>query len=234
MRLYKKYIFLCPDTTPSNAFYLKPACKPTSDRWYDRVPVGHNNLRLTMTRLCKAAGIKGFKTNHSLRETTATRLYNSGVDEQLVMERTGHRSIKGVRNTSDQQRQTLSDILNCKQPRLESSAAYSPPQAVSKESSDVPYTPDVACSQSAVVACSSSKLEHTSSASQSVATCSSTNIHNNSKQNLPELLTLTTVHRLLLISTSSTFYCNIMSLVHITDIALTCFSTRISYVTPCS
>ena len=134
-----------------------------------------------MTRLCKAAGIEGFKTNHSLRATTATRLYNSGVDEQLVMERTGHRSIEGdYKRTSEEQRQTLSDILNqsCKQPRLES---YSPPQA---QSSVVPYTPDVACSPSAVVACSSSKLDHTS-ASQYVATCSSTNIQNNSKQNLP-------------------------------------------------
>ena len=39
------------------------------------------------------AGISGFKTNHSLR---ATRLYQSGVGEQLVTERTGHRSIDDV------------------------------------------------------------------------------------------------------------------------------------------
>ena len=37
------------------------------------------------------------------------------MDEQLVMERTGHRSIEGVRSykrSSDQQREALSDILN--------------------------------------------------------------------------------------------------------------------------
>ena len=42
-------------------------------------------------------GIKGYKTNHSLK-ATATRLYSAGIDEQLVMERTGHRSIEGIRS----------------------------------------------------------------------------------------------------------------------------------------
>ena len=51
--------------------------------------------------------------NHSLRATAATRLYQSGIDEQLVMERTGHRSLEGVRSykrTSDTQREVSSDI----------------------------------------------------------------------------------------------------------------------------
>ena len=66
--------------------------------------------------MCNAAGISGFKTNHSLRATAATRLYQSRVDEQLVMERTGHRSIDGIRSykrTADFQRENVSDILNC-------------------------------------------------------------------------------------------------------------------------
>lgn len=65
--------------------------------------------------LCSSAGIAGYKTNHSLRATATSRLYHSGVDEQLVMERTGHRSVEGVcsyKRTSDQQREVLSDILN--------------------------------------------------------------------------------------------------------------------------
>ena len=56
-----------------------------------------------------------YRTNHSLRLTSVTRLYQSGVDEQLVMERTGHRSLDRVRSykrTSDSQREALSDILN--------------------------------------------------------------------------------------------------------------------------
>ena len=78
-------------------------------------PVGHNTLSKTVKRLCASAGISGFKTNHLLRVTNATRLFQSGVDEQLIMARTGHRSVEGVRSykrISHEQRQTLSEVLN--------------------------------------------------------------------------------------------------------------------------
>ncbi len=58
----------------------------------------HNKLEGIVSRLCTEAGIPGFRTNHSLRATAATRLYNAGVEEQQVMEITGHRSTEGVRN----------------------------------------------------------------------------------------------------------------------------------------
>ncbi len=57
----------------------------------------------------------GNTDNHSLRATAATRLYSSGIDEQLVMERTGHRSTEGIRSykrTSTEQQVAVSDILN--------------------------------------------------------------------------------------------------------------------------
>ena len=117
VRLFKRYIQLTPNTKPDHAFYLQPMHTPTSQCWYTNKPLGHHTLRNTVARLCKEAGITGYKTNHSLRATAATRLYQSGIDEQLVMERTGHRSLEGVRNykrTSDQQREALSDILNSK------------------------------------------------------------------------------------------------------------------------
>ena len=65
--------------------------------------------------MCSAAGIKGHKNNHSLRATAATRLFHAGIDEQLIMERTGHHSIDGVRSykrTSQRQVEVLSDVLN--------------------------------------------------------------------------------------------------------------------------
>ena len=40
--------------------------------------------------LFKAVGILGHFTNHLLRVTSATRLFEAHVDEQLIMERTGH------------------------------------------------------------------------------------------------------------------------------------------------
>ena len=68
-----------------------------------------------MTRLCQAGGITGYITNHSLRVTTATCLFQSGLDEQLIMDRIGHRSIDGVRKykrISNQQKASTSAILN--------------------------------------------------------------------------------------------------------------------------
>lgn len=66
-----------------------------------------------MARLCKDAGFSGFYTNHSLRATAATRLYEAGVDEQLICEKTGHRSnaIRGYKRTSDLQQKGVSDIV---------------------------------------------------------------------------------------------------------------------------
>ena len=76
----------------------------------------------TLLETCKKAGIKGYKTNHSLLATAATRLYLSGVDEQLVMELTGHRSIEGIRSykrTSREQQENVSDFLNGKKPCMD-------------------------------------------------------------------------------------------------------------------
>ena len=119
IRLVEQYISHCPTTEnrKSKAFYLTPLKKPKNDIWYSPVPVGHNTLANTMKRLCKEAGLEGYKTNHSLRVTAATRLYNAGVDEQLIMQRTGHRSIEGVRiykRTSEQQQEDVSSLLESK------------------------------------------------------------------------------------------------------------------------
>ena len=44
-----------------------------------------------MPDLCEAAGVK-WKTAHCLRVTCASSLFNAGVEEKLLRERTGHRS----------------------------------------------------------------------------------------------------------------------------------------------
>ena len=53
--------------------------------------------------------------NHSLRATGISRLYNSGVPEKLIMKRSGHLSVSGVRQykrTSDQQRVKVSEVIS--------------------------------------------------------------------------------------------------------------------------
>ena len=130
LRLFKLYRQLCPPDAPEDAFYLKPASKPTSTCWYSKVPIGRTKLSNTVSRLCKSAGIKGYFTNHSLRATATSRLYHAGVDEQLVMERTGHRSLEGVRSykrTSDEQRETLSNLINRQVPAGPSNAVVALP-----------------------------------------------------------------------------------------------------------
>ena len=94
VRLFKRFTELCPKDAPPHAFYLRPAQSPTSTCWYSTVPLGHTTLSNTVARVCKLAGIKGFKTNHSLRATATSRLYQAGVDEQQAMEITRHRSLE--------------------------------------------------------------------------------------------------------------------------------------------
>ena len=100
---------------PDNAFYLRPLAKPKSDIWYQKSAVGHNMLANVIPRLFKQAGISGHFTNHSLRATAATRLFDAEVDEQLIMSRTGHSSNNGVRSykhVTDQLREKTSNVLN--------------------------------------------------------------------------------------------------------------------------
>lgn len=94
--LYKLYCSKCPRDRPENVFYLTPRCKPTEECWYSKEPVGHNVLGSTVKRLCQKAGVLGYKTNHSLRVPAATRLFQHGVDEQIIMLVTGHHSTDGV------------------------------------------------------------------------------------------------------------------------------------------
>ena len=87
------------------------------DCWYDARAVGHNTLAGTVRRLCKEAGLDGYFTNHSLKATTATRLFESGVDKQLIMLRTGtgHLTTTGVRSykrVGEKLKSITSDVLN--------------------------------------------------------------------------------------------------------------------------
>ena len=56
---------------------------------------------------------KGNFTSHSLRATSATRLYAQGIEEQKICEITGHRStcVRAYKRTSDEQRKQISNVL---------------------------------------------------------------------------------------------------------------------------
>ena len=80
---------VCPiENLKKNAFYLQPRKNPTSQCSYAIKPIiCHNTLDKTVARMCSLGGIGGYRMNHSLRATAATRLYQA---EQLVMEKIGH------------------------------------------------------------------------------------------------------------------------------------------------
>ena len=89
--MYKKYMELCPNCKPLPiAFYLRPLQAPKQHNvWYSSQVVGRNRLSTIVANLCKKAGLSGYFTNHSLRATAASRLYQNGIEEQLIQEQTG-------------------------------------------------------------------------------------------------------------------------------------------------
>lgn len=92
---FKKFLKVRPSGV--ERFYLQPAKNWESNTvWFTSRPIGKNQLCKMMADITTDAGVPKL-TNHSLRATCATRLYQAGVDEQIIMERTGHRSVEGVR-----------------------------------------------------------------------------------------------------------------------------------------
>ena len=68
-----------------------------------------------MKRLCEKAGMSGYFTNHLLRATATTSLLENNVDEQLIMQYTGHSTTSGVRSykrIGEKLKAITSDVLN--------------------------------------------------------------------------------------------------------------------------
>ena len=95
VELFRKYLFLGP---PGNynwpKFYVQtdPKWQPGSDYWYTNRPVGKNTLAKYIQTMMEGAVIPGHFRNHSTRKSTCTRLFQKGVDPQLIKEQTGHKS----------------------------------------------------------------------------------------------------------------------------------------------
>ena len=109
---------LPPKAIEADLFYVRPLFESPPDPslpWYTSVPVGKDTLSNKLKLMCKHAGVKGNKTNHSLRAASATQMYANGVPEKLIQERTGHRSLDALRmyeRSSQQQHQAVSKILS--------------------------------------------------------------------------------------------------------------------------
>ena len=114
VELYRLYIGLCETFGKDiSAFYFKPKLRTLG---FYKVPVGINSLNKILPDLCSAVGIKK-KTAHCLRVTCASRLFQSGVDEKLIRERTGHVSnaLFKYEKASEDQAKHVSNILSADQ-----------------------------------------------------------------------------------------------------------------------
>ena len=103
--------------------YLRPAAKGPADPiapWYEHAPVGKEKLRTFVATMCQEAGIAP-KTNHSLRATGATALFNANVLEKLIRDVTGHHSnlLQLYEHSTLQQKQAVSSVLVQGKPTME-------------------------------------------------------------------------------------------------------------------
>ena len=96
-------------------FYLQALSPSNPEKpWFSCTPVGRNTLGKIVQTVCLEGNIPGRKTNHSLRATGASTMFESGVPEKIIQQRTGHRSLEGLRHyeqTTMQQQQAVCNVL---------------------------------------------------------------------------------------------------------------------------
>ena len=78
--------------------------------------------------MLKNAKLDGFFTNHSLRRSSTTRLFQAGVDKKIIKDFMGHRSdaLDKYEVTSEEQRQNISKIIAGELPSKIANVALKP------------------------------------------------------------------------------------------------------------
>ena len=121
--LLDKYISKMPqDVKKKDNFYLKPKATVPVDPclpWFTSVPLGKNKLGDMMKSISMEVKLDKPLTNHSLRAYSVTKMFKDSVPEKIIMERSGHQSMEGVRNyerTSTAQELQVCQALSTRQP----------------------------------------------------------------------------------------------------------------------
>lgn len=117
--LLDKYMEKLPlQAIEKDIFYCRPLPTTPTDPtkpWFTAVPIGRNYLTKMVSNMFAEAGLEGNKTNHSLRVTGASALFDAGVPERIIQARTGHRSLDALRvyeRVTDAQSNQVSKILS--------------------------------------------------------------------------------------------------------------------------
>ena len=98
-------------------FYCRPALNYDDDKpWYCDSPIGHTLLSRKLKEMFTSAGLNSESVlNHSLQATGVSRMYNENIPEKIIMERSSHLSVSGVRSygrTTIAQKQAVSNVLS--------------------------------------------------------------------------------------------------------------------------
>ena len=83
---------------PDPPFYLAPyPYTPLRGHWYFPERLSTKTLNSLIKTMASEAGLSGNYTNHSLRVTGTTSLFDAGVPEAIIQKRTGHKSVDALR-----------------------------------------------------------------------------------------------------------------------------------------
>ena len=96
------YFSKMPPVKEEDRFYLNPLpFTPLGSRpWFSDDPCPIRKIQSLLKAMCADAGVEGNFTNHSLRATGATVLFDAGVPEAVIQKRTGHKSLDSLRTSS--------------------------------------------------------------------------------------------------------------------------------------
>ena len=85
--LLDQYFSKLPQSTKEmDVFYLRPVSKipnKPSAPWFSQVLIGKNTLSKMVKEMCSKGNIQGKTTNHSLRASGITHLFQAGVPEKV-------------------------------------------------------------------------------------------------------------------------------------------------------
>ena len=113
--LFVRYLTCIP---PKGPFYRRPLPPGKENaKMFSAQVVGVNTLGKYMQSMFDDAGLDKKVVNHSGRVYCCSTLYNSGFEEQEVMQRSGHRST-AVRTYKRPSEEKLKEISNALQPPL--------------------------------------------------------------------------------------------------------------------
>ena len=102
---------------PDSPFYLGVLNNPSkfSQVWFKSQPMGHDKLGSIMKCMAQKAGLSNGKyTNHSVRKTMINQLLHAGVNPNIVIQLSGHKSLQSLQNynvASLNQQKSMANIL---------------------------------------------------------------------------------------------------------------------------